>query len=246
MGGGLRTDYEHLADSYDEDRRRWQDVPPDDNISVLPDGSAILDLACGSGTYLRAQAEAFSDIRLFGADPSPSMLEHAVTKVPRARFVRSGAEALPFADASFAYVNSGYAFHHFVDKDAALAEIVRVLADAGRFRLVNIEPYSLRRWWVFRFFDGTHENDMVRFWPPERIAESLESLGCDVDVSVTVRDIELPGAEVRADAERRVISQLAVLDDERYEAGLARLRARDDDAMVESQGGSLMLTATKR
>ena len=61
-----------------------------------------------------------------------------------------------------------------------------------------------------------------------------------------VRDIEIPVAEVREDAERRVISQLAVLDDDRYEAGLVRLRALDDDATVASQGGSLTLTATKR
>ena len=87
---------------------------------------------------------------------------------------------------------------------------------------------------------------MQRFWPPERIAEVLGSLGCDVDVDVTVRDIEIPVATAREDAERRVISQLAVLDDVRYEAGLARLRALADDAVVQSQGGSLTLTATKR
>ena len=121
-----------------------------------------------------------------------------------------------------------------------------MLGPHGRFRIVNVEPYSLTGWWVFRFFDGAFENDMQRFWPPERIATSLESLGCDVDVDVTVRDIEIPVAQAREDAERRVISQLAVLDDARYEAGLARLRALDDDATVQSQGGSLTLTATKR
>ncbi len=242
----LRTDYEQIADSYDEDRRRWQDVPPDDNVAALPSGAAVLDLGCGTGTYLRAQADAFDGVRFFGADPSPSMLNHAVAKVAGARFVRAGAESLPFADACFSYVTSGYVFHHVLDKDAALTEIVRVLGPHGRLRIVNVEPYSLKRWWVFTFFDGTHTNDMVRFWPPDRIAEKLESLGCEVDVNVTVRDIEIPIAEVRADAERRVISQLAVLDDARYEAGLARLRELDDDTMVPSQGGSLTLTATKR
>jgi SAM-dependent methyltransferase len=239
------VDYERLADSYDEDRQHWQ-VPADDNVAALPDGAAVLDLACGTGTYLRAQADPFPSIRFFGVDFSDAMLGHAVAKVPEARFVRGRAEALPYADASFAYVHSGYAFHQFVDKDAALAEVVRVLCDRGRFRINNIEPYSLTGWWVFRFFDGTFENDMQRFWPPERIAAALESLGCDVDVDVVVRDIELPVAEVRADAERRVISQLAVLDDERYDAGIARLRALDHGATVESQGGSLTLTATKR
>ena len=242
----LRTDYEQLADSYDEDRRRWQEVPPDDRVAALEPGAAVLDIGCGTGTYLRAQSEAFPHVLYFGADPSVGMLEHAVAKVPRARFARARAESLPYPDAAFGYVISGYCFHHFTDKDAALAEVVRVLGPHGRFRLVNVEPYSLERWWVFRLFDGTYENDMRRFWPPERIAASLESLGCDVDVNVTVRDVELPAAEVRADAERRVISQLAVLDDERYFAGLERLRAMDPDATIASQGGSLELTATKR
>jgi SAM-dependent methyltransferase len=242
----LRPNYEQLSDRYDEDRRRWQAVPPDENIASLPTDGAALDLACGTGTYLHAQAEAFPEARLFGADPSPAMLGHAVRKVPNTRFSRARAEALPFADAAFAYVRSGYAFHQFVDKDAALAEIVRVLGPRGRFRIDNIEPYSLKGWWVFRFFDGTYENDMQRFWPPERIAAALEALGCDVDVSVEVRDVQIPVAELRADAERRVISQLAVLDDDRYAVGLARLHALDDDAIVDSQGGALTLTATKR
>ena len=244
--GELRTNYERLADRYDEDRARWQDVPPDDTIASLSARAAVLDLGCGTGTYLRSQAMAFPSIRFFGADPSASMLGHAVAKVADARFVRASADALPFADAAFSYVNLAYAFHHVVDKDAALADVVRVLGPHGRFRMTNVEPYSLQRWWVFTYFDGTYDNDMVRFWAPERVAAVLESLGCDVDVSVTVRDVELPVADVRADAERRVISQLAVLDDERYDAGLARLRALDDDATVASQDGSLTLTATKR
>lgn len=242
----LRTDYEQLADFYDEDRARWQDVPPDPHVAALDAGSSILDVGCGTATYLRAQSDAFPAMRFFGADPSPAMLSHAVAKVPAARFACAAAEVLPFGDASFAYVNSAYCFHHFVDKDAALSEFVRVLGPHGRLRMANVEPYSLKRWWVFEFFDGTYSNDMQRFWEPERIASSLESLGCDVDVSVTVHDVELSAAEVLADAERRVISQLAVLDDERYFAGLERLRALDPDAAISSQGGSLELTATKR
>ena len=242
----LRTDYEQLADSYDEDRARWQDVPPDPHVAALDAGSSVLDVGCGTGTYLRAQTDAFPRVRFVGADPSPSMLSYAAAKVAAARFVCAPAEALPFGDASFAYVTCAYCFHHFVDKDAALREFVRVLGPHGRFRMANVEPYSLSGWWVFRFFDGTYSNDMQRFWEPERIAASLESLGCDVDVSVSVHDTELPVAEVLADAERRVISQLAVLDDERYVAGLERLRALGPDATIANQAASLELTATKR
>lgn len=242
----LRTDYETLSERYDEDRRDWQDVPADDHIAALPRGSAVLDVGCGTGTYLRAQAEAFTGVRLFGVDPSPAMLRQAVSKAPDARFALGRGEELPCRDESFAYVTCSYVFHHVADKRSALEEVVRVLARGGRFRLVNIEPYSLTDWWVYAFFDGAYENDMNRFWPPERIADDLDGLGCDVDFSVDVHDVELTSARVREDAERRVISQLAVLDEERYASGLERIRALDGDAVFRSQGATLTLIATKR
>ncbi len=241
----LRTDYERIADSYDEDREQWSN-PRDDHLEGLGRGAAILDLGCGTGTYLATQASHFADVRLYGADPSEGMLAHAVAKVPAARFVRASADALPFADGVFAYVTSDYTFHHFVDKNRALAECVRVLRDGAHFRIVNVEPYSAPTWWPYVCFEGTWENDQERFWRPERIAASLEALGCSVDMAIDVIDRSLTVAHVLEDASRRVTSQLAVLDDARYDGGMARLRAMDDDAIIGSRSATLTLIATKR
>ena len=48
-------------------------------------------------------------------------------------FARAGADALPFADASFDAVVACLVFEHIDDVDEAIAEVARVLAPGGRF-----------------------------------------------------------------------------------------------------------------
>ncbi|MBB4287488.1 class I SAM-dependent methyltransferase [Roseospira goensis] len=52
---------------------------------------------------------------------------------PRVRWVGGDAERLPFPDGTFDLVTLGFGLRNFRDRDAALAEIVRVLAPEGRF-----------------------------------------------------------------------------------------------------------------
>lgn len=244
-----RTDYESLAARYDADREHFY-IPPDD---VVADQSrhplTLLDLACGTGLWLEAQYRCARDapIRWTGLDMSEGMIAEAARKDVPVRLVRARAERVPFADASFDYVHSAYAYHHFDDKLAAFDEVARIVKPGGVFRIRHMDSFNKQDWWIYEFFPKTREIDAARFWPTDKVAAAVEERGFDVDV-VLNRDTEVSTkADVLAVAERRVTSQLAVLDDASYEEGMRRLHAVPQDATFESQrGASLTLTATKR
>jgi SAM-dependent methyltransferase len=246
----VRTDYEQLAARYDDDRARWAFERDDVVDELLRSRRAvrILDLGCGTGRWLEAQRDLFADRRvtLFGADPSTAMLEEARAK-GIANLSRARAEDLPFADAAVDYIACSYVFHHVVDKERALDEVGRVLTPAGVFRINNIEPTAAAGWWVYDYFPEAVDIDAARFWPPARLAEALDRRDFAVDIQLDSGPQEIPAREALADTERRVVSQLALLDDDAYTRGLAQLRqvAARPDATVTTTRSRLCLTARR-
>lgn len=252
MTGAPRTDYERIAARYDEDRELW-DVPRDEVIAhALTAGTdrfVGVDLGCGTGTYLATQRGQFGDgrVRLIGMDPSFAMLGHAREK-GLDRIVRARAESFPFVDASLDYVHTNCTFHHFEDKYAAVDEVARVLRRGGRFRMRNMDLWRMPRSWTYQYFPATFALDELRFWSEEQFRIELEARGFDVDVVREARTEPIPVAEVLVRAERRVVSQIAILDDAAYAEGLASLRtlvAREPNAIIESDWASLDVRATK-
>jgi ubiquinone/menaquinone biosynthesis C-methylase UbiE len=96
---------------------------------------ALLDVACGTGRFLRFVKQAFPRLAVSGSDLSDAYLNAARDhlKPYKAEFKTAEAEALPFADASFDIVTSTYLFHEVpppVRRDIA-REFARVLKPGG-------------------------------------------------------------------------------------------------------------------
>jgi len=96
-------------------------------------GESALDLACGTGDI--AFRLAATGARVCGLDITPRMLQlsRAKDRTRTCRWTTADMTALPFADATFDVVTTGYGLRNVPDLDAAVAEIVRVLRPGGRF-----------------------------------------------------------------------------------------------------------------
>lgn len=133
-----------------------------------------LDLACGPGVFTRPLARV-SDGTVVGLDLSRPMLAHARRRVEKEGmrnvcFIRATAFALPFADASFPYVNCCGALHLFDRPVDALKEIARILQPGGHFCVqTTIRPKQsagfanfLERRIRFGFFDEAELRAQLR------------------------------------------------------------------------------------
>jgi ubiquinone/menaquinone biosynthesis C-methylase UbiE len=238
----LTTDYSKIALNYDKNALR-HDIPRDDNIARLlasrGSGLCVLDLACGTANYLVRQIGAYADraIEWIGLDRSPEMLAQARAKGLSARLIEGDAAEMPLEDCSVDYVKIRFALHHFVDKEAVLGEVMRVLKPGGELSIYNLDhDYSKDRW-TYRYFPSIACIDAERFPRAKAIFQMLEARGFSVQgrVEVIVRRFYL--AEILKEAENRDMSQLNLIGEEEYRAGLAMIR--DDAERVESIVGDI-------
>jgi SAM-dependent methyltransferase len=92
----------------------------------------VLDVGCGDGQVSRL-ATGLGASTVIGVDPTWNQVRVAADRGEATGFLRAGAGALPFADASFDAVVACLVFEHIRDVDDAIAEVARVLVPGGRF-----------------------------------------------------------------------------------------------------------------
>jgi demethylmenaquinone methyltransferase/2-methoxy-6-polyprenyl-1,4-benzoquinol methylase len=135
-----RYDFITVALSYGQDRR-WKRRLVD--LASPRAGARALDLATGTGDIAFALAARGANV--VGLDVTHRMIELAQSKVARGfqprdrgptraalRFVVGDMLALPFPDASFDIVTTGYGLRNVPDLTLAIREIHRVLKPGGQ------------------------------------------------------------------------------------------------------------------
>jgi SAM-dependent methyltransferase len=121
------ADYDELRPGYAREAVAW--VVQEAGLGL---GSTVVDLAAGTGQLSRHLAA--MGIEVVAVEPAANMRAILSARLPTVRTIDAVAERLPFADAAIDAVVVGNAFHHF-DRDAAFAEIHRVLRPGGSLAL---------------------------------------------------------------------------------------------------------------
>ncbi|MEO1660258.1 MAG: class I SAM-dependent methyltransferase [Pseudomonadota bacterium] len=102
----------------------------------------VLDLACGTGRFMRQVLDALPKLKLTGLDLSPNYAaaaRKAVRAWPQVEVAEGKAEALPFEDASLDHIVSIYLFHELPPRvrPQVIAEAARVLKPGGTFIIAD-------------------------------------------------------------------------------------------------------------
>ena len=145
MNAAVKTYYDELAPTYDENRfansyGRYLDAQERRVLDRLLPGSEAnigLDAACGTGRLLTYSTH--------GADISQAMIEEAQKKHPEKILVIASATELPFPDNHFDHVTTFHLIMHLdrASSAAVFSELLRVLKPGGR--LIFDVPSAKRR-----------------------------------------------------------------------------------------------------
>ena len=139
----------------------------------------MLDVACGTGRFLREARLAYPAMRLTGLDLSKAYLEearHHLNGLRNVELVTANAEEIPFADESQDIATAIFLFHELPGevRRHVTAEIARVLKRGGLFVFIDSLQLGDRPGW-----DGLLEAFPVRFHEPyfaHYAADDLEAM----------------------------------------------------------------------
>lgn len=198
-------------------------------LTGLDDGSAVLDLGCGTGIYtvgisLRAQAT------MCGLDPSVGMLRQARAKTTLVHWFNAIGEAMPLRPGVFNCVFSSQVWHHIVDRQGTAYECGRVLRPGGTVVIRTISHGQLRRKVVFEFFPEIL-NNQLRVYPSKK---DFDGYFANAGFSSTMHlayELERyqPVSEFIEIAQKRLWSMFRPLSKEGLKNGVEKLRQYERD-----------------
>ena len=163
-----------------------------------------------------------------GVDPSTRMLRLAPTSLRGHSLVRGVAEALPFADRAFDFVLVVNALHHFDRLHTFVTEAARVLRPGGILAAIGLDPSTgTDTWYVYDFFPRTLELDRQRYPSGAAMRAAMERSGFDT-IATDVAQHRPTSKPARSYLEsgalhRHTTSQLSLLTDDEFDAGLAHI-----------------------
>ncbi|NWF90821.1 MAG: methyltransferase domain-containing protein, partial [Ignavibacteriaceae bacterium] len=117
----MTAEYSKIAKRYDKNPVRLQQPKEkyiDELLKTKKGKLCFLDLACGTGNFLKAQKKYFKDSRIhwYGCDKSMEMLEIAKSKLSGVDLMIADAAKLPYQSNYFDFVSCNWAFQHFTNK----------------------------------------------------------------------------------------------------------------------------------
>jgi len=130
--------------------------------AALRPGHDVLDIGCGTGTFVAMVKRLHPDVQVVGLDPDPKALARAKRKVereaPSIRLDQGFSDRLPYPDRSFDRVFSSFMFHHLPaeEKEPTLREVRRVLRPGGSFHMLDFGGPGEGHGFLMRLFHSSH------------------------------------------------------------------------------------------
>jgi SAM-dependent methyltransferase len=193
----------------------------------------VLEVGCGTGRWLVELHPVAREV--YGIDLSRGMLQQARQRPEFLSLICGQASHLPFPDAMFDLVFCVNAFHHFLQPRAFIAEARRLLRPGGALAISGMDPHAGRdHWYLYDYFVGTPETDVRRFSSSGTIVDWMVAAGFERVEWRVVEHIlhQYIGQAVLEDPilQKHGTSQLALLTDEAYAAGMVRIKAALSEA----------------
>jgi ubiquinone/menaquinone biosynthesis C-methylase UbiE len=242
-----KADYGQIAEVYDEVRR--SDLP---HIAwwvakiaaegKLGKGKKLIELGCGTGRWTIALAER-TGCEAVGLDRSPEMLAKAREKDREGlvRWMEGDCERLTVERESYDCALMVLMMHHLEDHLGTFRGVLKTLKPGGVLLIRQGTLEDVLTDPIHRFFPEVVTIDRKRTPFRAEIEYWLTRAGFDpVRVEILKQHTYATNMRMLEEIQKKVASALRLIDDEAYQAGLARLTAHlrrhtDDPSLRDSQ-----------
>jgi ubiquinone/menaquinone biosynthesis C-methylase UbiE len=224
----LPVDYDKIASAYDQRYAVNAFAGIEQCLrTFLGHAPSIAELGCGTGHWLQFSAELPHRPLVVGLDRASAMLARCPRSTPNIAVVRGSADQLPWRP-GFDRVFCVNALHHFPSHPTVFREGARVLREDGAFLTIGLDPHAGGdQWWIYDYFPEALTADRARYSSTRTIRDQLIAAGFRRTETIVAQHIpaRVPFDDALAQGilDRRSASQLLVIDDATWKAGLGRL-----------------------
>lgn len=187
----------------------------------------IIDMGCGTGRFCAALADKF-DAEVIGIDPSITMLKEAISKVShwRVKFLLGDAEHIPIVDGSACLIYLSMVYHHIDNPNNAAHEFKRVLRPGGFVCIRNSTLDLLDQILYLKYFPSAMEHNHHRIPSQRDVIDTMQTKGFALlKHEVIPHQFARTKREYFNKIKQRVLSDLVILSDAEFEAGISRMEA---------------------
>lgn len=225
-----KVNYDEISTAYNARYKQSKLEGVEQFLNNLIHSSAnqnILEVGCGTGHWLNLIAE--NPASLFGADLSIGMLNVAKLSNQNLNLINADSSTLPLKKSSFDYIIVVNAVHLFSDYKKFISDSYSLLKPGGVFCVVGLEPReSKNNWFIYKYFRNTFETDLKRYPSFSELKSEMNNAGFErIEVGFVHRvETFLNGENILSDhfTQKNGGSQLALLSDEEYNKGVAKIK----------------------
>ncbi|MEK6754003.1 MAG: class I SAM-dependent methyltransferase [Chloroflexota bacterium] len=199
----------------------------------------ILEVGSGTGYWLNLLHQVTNG--LYGLDYSMGMIQQAREQPATLHLARGTGTQLPYQSGTFDLIYCVDAIHHFGDHRAFIREASRLLKPDGALAVIGHDPHSAETssWYIYNYFDTVYDTDLRRYPAGTSVMKWMEQDGFKDISSQTVERIHNihVGDAVLKDPfiKHNATSQLALLSEEIYQAGMKRINEALADAKTKNE-----------
>jgi ubiquinone/menaquinone biosynthesis C-methylase UbiE len=233
--------YDQIAPHYNQrypESQQWERGQALLNLAHQINARTILEVGSGTGFWLNLLHQTGAD--LYGLDYSMGMIRQAKGQPAPLHLTRGTGTQLPLLSSTFDLLYCVDAIHHFGNHRAFIAEAFRVLKPGGALAIIGHDPHEADKssWYVYDYFDDVYQTDLKRYPSGKSVLMWMLEEGFSNATSQTVEHIRNlhNGDAVWNDPflKHNATSQLALLSEEKYQAGLDRIHAALDRSKAEN------------